>query len=153
MPSAKIERDSKTTALSTMPPGVLIVLYAVTIAPLRAVFFLDERPEENGWQVEEGVELDLPFNYDSWPEGEERPEQILCTSIAEPKHYKMFKYRRDIDTSEFRPTQKHFGGIYSRSTWSRFVKSLPTGLVDRNVPDREPLGATDEAVNAIKRRA
>jgi hypothetical protein len=48
-----------------MPPGVLIVLYAVTNEPLRAVFFLDERPEENSWQVEEGVELDFPFNYDS----------------------------------------------------------------------------------------
>jgi len=152
MTSAKIKGVSNNSGRSTKPPGDLIVLYAVTIDPLRAVFFLDERPDENGWQVQEGVQLDLPFNYDSWPEGEERPEQVLCTSIAEPNHYRMFKYRRDIDTAEFRPALKHFGGIYSRSTWARFVKNLPTGLIDRDRPDREPPGATDEAVNAIKRK-
>ena len=129
------------------------MLYAVTIDPLKATFFLDERPTENCWQVQEGVELDLPFNYDTWPEGEERPEQILCTSISEPNHYKLFKYKRDIDPAEFQPTSKYFGGIYSRSTWARFVKNLPAALIHHDVPDREPPGATDEAVDAIIQRA
>jgi hypothetical protein len=64
----------------------------------------------------------------------------------------MFKYTRDIDLTEFQPTGKHFGGVYSRSTWARFMKNLPAALAIPDVPDTEPPGATDEAVNAIKRR-
>ena len=53
---------------------------------------------------------------------------------------------------EYQPTGKHFGGVYSRSTWARFVEHLPAALDVVNVPDREPPGATDEAVAAIKQR-
>jgi hypothetical protein len=131
----------------------MIMLYAVTIDPLKAIFFLDERPEEDSWQVQEGVKLDLPFNYATWPDGEDPPEQVLCTSISEPNHYRMFKYKRDIDLSEFRPTLKHFGGVYSSSTWARFMKNLPAGLAVQDVADRESPGATERAVNSIKQRA
>jgi hypothetical protein len=130
--------------------GGMIMLYAVTIDPLEAVFFLGERPEETCWQVQEGVQLDLPFNYDTWPEGEEHPEHVLCTSISEPTHYKMFKYKRDIDFSEYRPALKHFGGVYSKSTWARFIKNLPGALAVQDVPERETPGATENAVNSIK---
>jgi hypothetical protein len=128
------------------------MLYAVTIEPLNAIFFLDKRPEGHRLKVHEGVELDLPFNYDSWPDGAEPPEQILCTSVSDPHHYKMFKYKRDIDPSEFQPTGKHFGGVYSKSTWAQFMKNLPSALAVQDVPDSEPPGATDKAVAAIKRR-
>jgi hypothetical protein len=127
------------------------MLYAVTIEPLNAIYFVSERPEADRWKVQEGVELDIPFNYDTWPEGAECPEQILCTSISEPNHYKIFKYRRDIDPTEFRPTGKHFGGVYSRTTWARFMKNLPTSLAVQDLPDTEPPGATDAAVAMIKR--
>jgi hypothetical protein len=129
------------------------MLYAVTIDPLNAIFFLGERPEESAWHVQEGVELDLPFNYDTWPDGEKPPEQVLCTSLSEPSHYRMFKYKRDVDLSEYRPTLKHFGGIYSKSTWLRFMKNLPAALAVQGVPDQEPPGATEEAVKLIKQRA
>jgi hypothetical protein len=128
------------------------MLYAVTIEPFNATFFVSERPDNTEWEVQGGVELDLPFNYGTWPDGAEPPEQILCTSVSDPKRYKVFKYARDIDTAEFQPTGKHFGGIYSRSTWSRFMKNLPGALAVQNVPDTETPGATDEAVAAIKRR-
>jgi hypothetical protein len=129
------------------------MLYAVTIDPLEAIFFLGEPPEQNCWQVQEGVELDLPFNFGTWPEGEEPPEQVLCTSISEPNHYKMFKYKRDINLSEFKPTLMQFGGIYSRSTWARLMKNLPAALAVHNVPDRETPGATERAVKLIKQKA
>ncbi|MGP0062442.1 MAG: hypothetical protein ACLQGP_02410 [Isosphaeraceae bacterium] len=128
------------------------MLYAVTIEPFNAIFFVSESPGADEWEVQEGAELDLPFNYDSWPEGAEPPEQILCTSVSDPKRYKIFKYARDIDPGEFQPTGKHFGGIYSRSTWSRFMENLPGALTVQNVLDTEPPGATDRAVAAIKRR-
>jgi hypothetical protein len=127
------------------------MLYAVTIDPLNAIYFVSERPEADPWKVQEGVELDIPFNYDIWPDNEECPEQILCASVSEPNRYKIFKYKRDIDPTEFRLTGKHFGGLYSRTTWARFMTNLPTSLAVQDVPDSEPPGATDEAVAAIKR--
>ena len=128
------------------------MMYAVTIEPLDAIFFLSERPQEDNWQVQEGVDLDVPSNYDTWPEGEKQPEQVLCASISNPLTYKIFKYSKDIDPTEFRPTGKHFGGVYSRSSWGRFVRNLPAVLAVAGVPDRECSGATDEAVAAIKQR-
>jgi hypothetical protein len=128
------------------------MLHAVIMGPFNAIFFVSERPDANEWEVQEGVSLDIPFNYDTRPDGEEAPEQILCRSVSDSKHYKMFKYSRDIDPTEFQPTGKHFGGIYSRSTWSRFMSNLPGALAVQKVPDTEPPGATDEAVSAIRRR-
>ena len=128
------------------------MLYAVTIDPLNAIFFVGERPEGNRWKVQEGVEIDIPINLADWPEGEESPVQVLCTAVSDPNHYRMFKNRRDIDFSEFQPTGKHFGGIYSKTAWARFMKNLPTSLALQDIPDTERPGATDEAIDAIKRK-
>ena len=135
-------------------------MYAVTIEPLRGVYFLDTLPdsvrdqaaEDDRWKVEEGVELDLPLNFGTWSEGAEPPEQVLCRSVSDPKSYKIFKYQRDIDPAEFHPTDKHFAGIFSRSSWDRLMKILPARLAHAEVPDTEPPGATEEAVAALKRR-
>ena len=135
-------------------------MYVVTIEPLRGIYFLDtitaslrERASKDSRiRIQEGVELDLPVNYDTWSEGAESPEQIVCTSVTNPKHYKMFKYLRDVDPTEFKPTGKHFAGIYSSTSWERFMKNLPARLALEEVPDTEPPGATDEAIAALKRR-
>jgi hypothetical protein len=128
------------------------MMYAVTVDPLNAIFFLAERPEGGGWSVQEGVGLDVPSNLAEWPEGAERPEQILCESTSHPNHYKMFKYKKDINPAEYRPTGRHFGGIFSQPGWERFMKTLPAALATQEVPDNEPPGATEESVNAVKRR-
>jgi hypothetical protein len=126
-------------------------MYAVTIEPLNAIVFLVERPESDRWEIQEGVELDIPANYAEWPSGEERPEQVLCASTSNPKHYKVFKFSREIDRTEFRPTGKNFGGVYSRTAGERFVKALPAALALQAVPDDdEPPGATEEAIRAVK---
>jgi hypothetical protein len=135
-------------------------MYAVTIEPLRGVYFLETLPDsvrsmaskDKRWKVQEVLKLDLPKDYDTWPEGEDCPEQVLCTSVSDPTHYKMFKYQRDIDLTNFKPTGKHFAGAYSSSSWERFMKNLPARLALEEVPDTEPPGATEEAVAAIKRR-
>jgi hypothetical protein len=35
------------------------MLYAVTIDQLNAIFFVSDRPDDNEWEVEEGVSLEL----------------------------------------------------------------------------------------------
>jgi hypothetical protein len=126
------------------------MIYAVTIKPLNATFFLAERPAEGRWDVQEGVSLDIPSNYDAWPEGAECPEQVLCTSTADPSHFKLFKYHKDIDRNEFRPTGKRFGGVYSKTSWERFVRNLPATLATLEIPDRESPDVASEAVGAVK---
>jgi hypothetical protein len=64
------------------------MLYAVTIEPLNATCFVSQQPDDNEWEVQEGVELEIPFNYDTWSDGAEPPDQILCISVTDPKHYK-----------------------------------------------------------------
>ncbi len=56
------------------------MLYAVNIEPFNATFFVSERPDDDEWEVQEGVELDLPFNYGTWPHGAEPPR-------ADPLHF------------------------------------------------------------------
>jgi hypothetical protein len=128
------------------------MLYAVTIEPLNSVAFLADRPEEGElWTIEEGIELDLPPFYFPWPEGTSRPEELLYVSTSNPKHYKLFKNRRGIDPAEFQEAGKRFGGVFSKSTWERFSKTLEAWKPFFEIPDDEPLGATGEAISALKR--
>src|ERR1017187_7447002 len=128
------------------------MLYAVTIEPLNAIFFLAERLDADPWEVQEGVEIDIPPNYVTCSDSREHPEQILCRSVSDPNHYKIFKNKKDIDPSKFQPTGKHFGGMYSKLPWAQFMKNLPGSLEFQDFPDTEPPGATDEAIDLILRK-
>ena len=128
------------------------MLYAVTIEPLNAIFFLAERPDADPWKVQEGVELEIPTNFVTWRDGGEPPEQILCVSASDPNHYKIFKNEKDIDPSGFQPTGKHFGGMYSKLAWARFMKNLPSWLASQDFPDSEPPGATNKAIDLMLRK-
>jgi hypothetical protein len=128
------------------------MLYAVTIEPLNAIFFLAELPSADPWEVQEGVEIDIPPNYVTRSHSLEPLEQILCVSISDPNHYRIYKRKNDIDLREFRPTGKHFGGTYSKSAWARFMKNLPGSLEFQDFPEDEPPGATDEAIDLILRK-
>lgn len=125
-------------------------MYAVTVEPLSAIFFMEERPEGIQWEIQEGVDLDNPPNLWLWPDGEPAPEGVLCRSTSDPKRYKVFKYRREIDPGEFQPTGKNFGGIYSKAAWERFQKFLLAELAIRAIPDDDPPGAMDEAIRSIR---
>ena len=46
--------------------GDAIVLYAITIEPLNTIVFAAERPEDNPWEVHEGVALDAAPLYGTW---------------------------------------------------------------------------------------
>lgn len=127
------------------------MMYAVTIEPLNAIFFLADRPDESCWPVEEGVSIDIPVNFAYWSGGEELAEHVLCISVSDPKQYKLIKDKRDVDPDEYRPTGKMFGGVFSKTSWERFLRGLPGVLAIYDIPDDERPGATDEAIAAVKR--
>ena len=113
------------------------MLYAVEIKGWNSILFMAERPPSGDWTVQEGVEIDVPVNFDVWPEEAPPPDQTLCRSTTNPNHYKVFKYASDIDRSEFEPTGKGWSGIYSRKSFERLVKELPMLADLRNTPDEE----------------
>jgi hypothetical protein len=125
-------------------------MYAVTIEPLNSVFFLTDDPGEGPWAVEGGAQLDIPSNYDLRPKGAPPPEQVVCVSTSDPKHFKIFKYSRDINPSEFRPTGKSFGGLLSKRTWQSFRDSLSKHLAFLNIPDDDPPVTLEPPLRAIQ---
>ena len=127
------------------------MLYTVTLEPLNTIFFVSERPEDNEWELQEGVALDAAPLYGRWTPDREPFEQILCVSTSDPKYFKIFRNRRDIDPTQFQPTGRHFGGILSKPTWERFAKHAPAAIATLCLVVDEPPGATEEAVAAIKR--
>jgi hypothetical protein len=129
------------------------MMYAVTIEPLHMTIFLAERPEAGPWKIEEDVDLEnIPDDLDIWPEGEKRPEQVLCRSTSDGKnHYKVFKYSRDIDRSKFEPTGNNFLGVYySKTDWDRLRKIVLSELAIQAIPDDDPPELMDEAIRNLR---
>jgi hypothetical protein len=126
------------------------MLYAVTIDPLNAIFFVSERPDGDTWEVQDGVSLDIPFNFTVKEREPDDAETILCKSTSDPRYYKLFKNTRDIDSDQFRSVGRRFGGLFSKPSWERFAKLVPAGIGLIDVSAEEPPGATERAVAAIK---
>jgi hypothetical protein len=126
------------------------MLYAITIEPLNAMYFVYERPDDNPWEVLEGVELDINPLFGTWTPDLGPLHQTLCVSTSDPKYYKVFQHSKDIGIDEFRPTGRHFGGLFSKATWERFEKTA-TRMIAALRWDDEPLGEAEEALAAIER--
>lgn len=76
------------------------------------------------WEFRPDVVLDgVTPDLHEWPIGADSPEAVLCISRTDPKHFRVFKYRRDIDRSMFLETGWNYGGMYaaSRSLWDRLL--------------------------------
>ncbi len=116
------------------------MLYAVTIDTLNTTFFVCDRPDENEWEMQEGVSIDASPLYGTWRPDRRPFEQILCEATSDPKYYKVFKYREDIDLDQFQPTGRHYGGLFSKASWERFAKIAPSAIAILEIPDEEPHG-------------
>ena len=124
-------------------------MYAVTIPLLNAVFFVTKPPGDIPGDVQDNVEVDIPSYLYLWSTDAERPEQVLCVRNTNPRHYKIYKFLRDVDVEKHTPTGKNFGGIYSGETWARFLELLPRELELAAIPDNDPQETPDEALRAL----
>jgi hypothetical protein len=112
--------------------------FAVKTPPLTSIYFLMDLPDNTeGLEVEEGAWVEVPTNVNAWPEGARRPETVLCRSREDPKHYKLFKYRNEIEGTEWEETGLNFGGTFSKTSWERFAKSLPSLMALHAIPDED----------------
>jgi hypothetical protein len=124
------------------------MLYSVTIEPLNAVYFVSDRPDDNPWDVEEGVELEIDPLYGTWTPDLGPLHQTLSVSISNPKYFRVFLHSRDPGIKEYRPTGRHFAGFFSKAAWERIAKSAPGIIAALCTGDDEPLGNAQEAVAA-----
>jgi hypothetical protein len=126
------------------------MLYAITIEPLNGIYFVYDRPDDNPWEIEEGVELDIYPLYGAWTPDLGPLLQTLCVSKSDPKYFRVYLHSKDIGIDEFHPTGRRFGGLFSKAAWERYAKRAPS-LIAALCTDDEPLGDSDEAVAAIER--
>jgi hypothetical protein len=124
------------------------MLYAVTVEPLNAVYFVSDRPDDNPWEVQEGVELEIDPLYGTWTPDLGPLHQTLCVSTSNPKYFRVFLHSRDPGIKEFRPTGRHFAGFFSKAAWERIAKSAPGIITALCTGDDEPLVDLQEAVAA-----
>jgi hypothetical protein len=125
--------------------------YAVKIPIMYTIFFMEDRPEEReDMEIEEGARVEVPPNLYRRPDGSEAPEVLLCRSTTDPKHYRVFHDRKDVDPSEFTPTGMTYGGFYTRPMWERFSEAWPEFKSFYTLPDTDPPGAMEEAMRLIR---
>jgi hypothetical protein len=127
------------------------MLYAITIEPLNVIAFVYDRPDDNPWEVEEGVELDVNPLFGTWTPDLGSLHQTLCVSTSDPKYYKVFQHSKDIGIKELRPTGRRFGGLFSKATWERFATTAPRMIAVLCRDGDEPLGDAEEALAAVER--
>ena len=111
---------------------------SVVIPGLKALYFLTELPRDpKGLEIDRGAWIDIPSNVHAWPEGVKQPEQVLCRSSEDPKHYKLYKYRREIEGTDWEDTGLLFGGTFTAESWDRFAKRMASILAIHALADEE----------------
>lgn len=129
------------------------MLYAVTVEPLNAIYFVTDRPDDCEWEVEEGVELEVIPLFGTWTPDLGPLRQSLYASTDEPRHFKAFLHSKDQSLPGFRPTERRFGGLFSKAAWERFAQQAPRALATLAISVDEPPGATEAAIAALNQRA
>jgi hypothetical protein len=98
---------------------------SVQIPGLGSIYFLNGFPKDpEGLEIKLGDWIDIPPNVHAWPEGTKAPEQVLCRSKEDPKHYKLYKYRREIEGTDWEDTGLLFGGTFTAESWERFRRIM-----------------------------
>ena len=102
------------------------MICAVRVPALHAIcFVMGEPATKPGWTVEREAWVEVPTNVNAWPIDAPRPDQVLCRSVGDKKHYKIFKYRDEVEPGEWDVTGLNFGGTFSMTSWEQFARTLP----------------------------
>ena len=103
------------------------MVHAVRVPADKTICFVMGEPvTKPGWTVEPGAWVEVPINVNAWPVDMPRPEQVLCRSVEDEKHYKIFKYRDEVEPEEWEETGLSFGGTFSAASWREFAQQLPS---------------------------
>jgi hypothetical protein len=126
------------------------MLYAVHVEELNTIFFTTDHPGP-GWDVREGIDLDISPNYFRWFGRDKEPEVVLGVSRTDPNRYWVVLHRSDLEYAGYQDTSRSFGGLFSRASWERFAPELKKELAKPVIAIDEPPGATEMALQALRR--
>ncbi len=97
------------------------MIYALIDPKRNVISFIKQLPrwldaeyqQTLGVQVLHDVKLDpIPTDLNIWPDGEVRPETVVCSYRENPDHFRVFKYSKEIDKRRFLPSGRTYGGVY-----------------------------------------
>ncbi len=80
----------------------------------RTIHFAEAVPPTYEGELERDITVESPDQLDlaHWPDGGEAPSVTVCRSIADPGHYRVFKYASEVKDSGFTPTGYTFGSFW-----------------------------------------
>jgi hypothetical protein len=79
-------------------------------------------PRKDGYKgdVEEDVDLDYDMlEVHKWPDGHARPEACVGRDPNNPKHYKVFKYSSELQSTGYQPV---VGTLVTPGDWARYSR-------------------------------
>jgi hypothetical protein len=106
--------------------GVLMFLVEDNRHGATYLVFTSEDPRKDGYSgaVTAGVSLDYDMEaVHGWADGEARPQACVGKARDNANHYKVFKYRRDLDSAEY---QAISGTPVVFVSWRDYIKLNPS---------------------------
>jgi len=111
-----------------------------------------EDPRKAGYEGR--VVADVTLDYDieavhSWPDGTDPPEACVGRSPHDPKHFKVFRHRRELQSARYQPVP---GAAVVFGSWKDYLKLLHP----EDLPDEEwylQLDRYDEASRLRRQKA
>jgi len=110
--------------------------------------FTWKNPEKDGYagQVIEGVDLDYDMEaVHSWPDGDDSPEACVGRANDNPKRYKVFKYRRELQPAGYQPVA---GTAVVFGSWADYLKVRHP----EDLPEEEWYASLDQIDEASRQR-
>ena len=111
-----------------------------------------EDPRKDGYKGNVIEDVHLDYNMEavhSWPDGADRPEACVGRAGNDPKQYKVFKYRSELEKVGY---QLAPGMPVVIGSWSRYVKLNPRPENLEKVPEEEWYERLDEYDEGARRR-
>ncbi len=112
--------------------------------------WVDPRKDGCRGNVIEGVSLDYNMEaVHNWPDGDDCPEACVGRAVDNPKHYKVFKYSRELMGAGYQPVA---GTAVVFGSWSDYLKLNPDADALEKLDEQTWYERLDELDEGSRRR-
>ncbi len=124
----------------------------VKVRGLDTLYWLPELPDDRSELdlVEEGATASVSPGLEDFPDGLERPcYPPLGRCKSDPKQYRLFHGRKEVEHAGYEPTGHFYGGTRSPEQWRNLVKRIPAMRAFAAIPP-DPPGVMEAAMRYIR---
>jgi hypothetical protein len=102
-------------------------------------------------QFLEAVSIDVPVGIFEWPVGADAPENVLGRSTRDPSRFRAFKYRREMQETEFEPFGMSYALFGTDRQWRTFMDGMRAAeAIGSQTDDSDKPEVWDEIERAIR---